>query len=282
MEKRPYTYVILRYRHDPIVGEFANVGVLLHEPKSGFIEAKTRHTIGRLSRIFPDVDTRLLTTTLKKIEQSALRFSRSERNSLLTSSNGAEAIAKTILPHDDSSFVWSSVGTGVTRDPRCTLDQLYSRFVAKYDEVARPHRDDAAVWKPVRDRLAELQLANRLEAKVIVSPVDRIEFEHAWKNGAWHCYQPLSFDLANEDSIKDKARKWAGQMLALKDSTEKFKTHFFVGLPSDENLLSAYQDAIGILKLSPSAPEVVEETHIEDFVRQIEIEILSHPELSTD
>ena len=25
-ERQPYTYVLLRYRHDPLAGEFANVG----------------------------------------------------------------------------------------------------------------------------------------------------------------------------------------------------------------------------------------------------------------
>ena len=32
MGRRPYTYVLLRYRHDPLAGEFANVGVVVHEP----------------------------------------------------------------------------------------------------------------------------------------------------------------------------------------------------------------------------------------------------------
>jgi hypothetical protein len=79
---------------------------------------------------------------------------------------------------------------------------------------------------PVRDRLAELKLADRLQPKTIASPFDRVEFDHAWKNGKWHCFQPLSFDLANEETIREKARRWAGQMLALKEATEPFKLYF--------------------------------------------------------
>lgn len=178
-----------------------------------------------------------------------------------------------MLPDDDSSFVWGPVGSGLTADPVGTLARLYERFVARYDERPRSHRDDAAVWRPVHDRLAELKLADRLQPKTIASPFDRVEFEHAWKNGAWHCFQPLSFDLANEENIREKARRWAGQMLALKEATELFKPYFLVGSPSNRALEDAYRAALNILKLSPFSPEVIEETRIEDLVGRIASEI---------
>ena len=117
------------------------------------------------------------------------------------------------------------------------------------------------------------KLADRLQRKKIASPIDSVEFDHAWKNGEWHCFQPLSFDLANEDNIRDKARRWAGQMLALKEPTEPFKPYFFVGSPSDQTLEDAYRAALKILKLSPCSPEVIEEAQIEDLVRRIVTEI---------
>jgi hypothetical protein len=104
-----------------------------------------------------------------------------------------------------------------------------------------------------------------------------VDFEHAWKNGEWHCYQPLSFDLANEENIRDKARRWAGHMLALKDASEPFRPYFFVGSPSDQSLARAYEAAISILKLSPGEPQVIEENRIDDLVHQIEDEIGSEP-----
>jgi len=51
----------------------------------------------------------------------------------------------------------------------------------------------------------ELKVASILEKKTIATSKDEVEFEHAWKNGNWHCYQPLSFDLATVDSIQEKA-----------------------------------------------------------------------------
>jgi hypothetical protein len=268
-----YSYVLLRYRHDPLAGEFANVGVIVHQPSSGFLDVKIRHSLGRLSAMFPDIDGEALRSSLRVIERELKRRAEAQGREVLTSLNDAGSFGRQVLPADDSSFVWGPVGSGLTADPVKTLAGLYERFVARYDERPRSHRDDAAVWRPVRDRLAELKLADRLQPKTITSPFDRVHFDHAWRNGEWHCFQPLSFDLANEENIREKARRWAGQMVALKETPEPFKPYFFVGSPSDRALEEAYRAALKILKLSPFSPEVIEESRIEDLIRRIAIEI---------
>ena len=269
----PFTYVVLRYRHDPLTAEFANVGVVVHQPALGFLNAKLRRTWGRISQIFPDVDGAALRSSLRDIERAIRRIGRSEAGDLLKSLTDAAAVARRVLPEDDTSFVWGPLGSGLTADPARTLEQLFDRFVARYDEPPRVRRDDEAVWRPVRERLAELHLADRLQPKKIESRIDAVEFQHAWKNGAWHCYQPLSFDLANEEGIREKARRWAGQMLALSNPIEPFRPYFFVGPPNNRDLATAYEAALEILKLSPGSPEVIEETEIDRLVRQIEAEL---------
>jgi hypothetical protein len=214
-----------------------------------------------------------LRSSLRDIERAVKRLARSEAGDLLTWLTDAGVLARRILPEDDTSFVWGPLGSGLSANPTKTLDQLFERFVARFDEQPRVRRDDDAVWRPVRDRLAELHLADRLQPKKIESRIDAVEFQHAWKNGAWHCYQPLSFDLANEEGIREKARRWAGQMLALSNPIEPFKPYFFVGRPDNRNLASAYGAALEILKLSPGSPEVIEETEIDRLLRQIEAEL---------
>lgn len=272
-----YTYVLLRYRHDPLVGEFANVGVLLQHAQTGILHAKFRKTIGRLARMFPNMDADLFRASLRKIDRAV-----TERNKiggdLLLKSGDAEASARRILPNDDSSFFWSDLGSGLTDNVSKTADQLYERFVAMYDEHPHSHRDDAAVWRPIREKLTEKNLIDKLQSKVIVSPVDKIEFEHAWKNGAWHCYLPLSFDLVSEDNIREKAARWTGHMHALKTASEDFKPYFLVGAPTDPKLRGAYLSAIGILKLSPQIPKIIEESQFDELVEDIEDRMRSSAE----
>lgn len=280
--ERAYTYVLLRYRHDPLAGEFANVGVVLHQPSTGFLDAKVRHTLGRLSKMFPDLDGDTLKSVLRGLERAIERLAKREGSDLLTSLKDAGAFARRVMPDDDTSFVWGPVGSGLTTNPSDMLARLYDRFIARYDEPHMRHRDDAAVWRPVRDRLAELDLADRLEHKIIVSPVDRVEFQNAWKNGAWHCYQPLSFDLVNGENIREKARRWAGHLLALSEPDEPFKPYFFVGSPSNDSLEAAYRDAIEILQLGPNEPVVIEETRMDDLIHLIQGQLRTAERSSPD
>lgn len=275
-DRTPYTYVLLRYRHDPLAGEFANVGVLLHDARARFLGVRVRRTLGRLSAMFPGLSGEALKNALRSVERGVRQLAKRDAGELLSSLGDAETFARRVLPAEDSSFVWSAVGSGVSFDPQVTLDKLYARFVSQYDEPTRANRDDAAVWKPVRDLLVERKIADRLQSITIKSDLDEVDFEHAWKNGAWHCYQPLSFDLASGESIREKASKWAGQLLALKDAHEAFRPHFVVGAPQNARLQNDFAKAVAILQLGPGKPEVVEEDDIAALVSRIESEMIAH------
>lgn len=277
-ERRPYTYVVLRYRHDPLAGEFANVGVVLHEPKSGFLGVRVRRTLGRLTSMFPGMNGEALKGALKAIERGVNQIAQQEASGLLSALSDASTFAARVLPVDNSSFVWGPIGSGIAADPNQALEKLFARFVSRYDEPAKARRDEAAVWKPVRDLLVEREIADRLQAVTIRSPLDHVEFEHAWKNGAWHCYQPVSFDLLSGESIREKANKWAGQLLALKDASEAFQPFFVVGAPSDPQLLGDYEKALAILRLGPGEPMVIPEAEVPALVDRIEDEIKAHEE----
>ncbi len=273
---KTYTYVLLRYRHDPLAGEVANVGVVVHCADMGFLGAKVRRTIGRLSKMFPDMEKAHLMSGLQAVERGVIRLREHNMTGMFVVDTDAATLARAALPDDDSSLIWSAMGSGITRDPQATLDKLYSRFVGLYDESARTGRDDAAVWQPVRERLAERNLAERLQPKVIVSPIDKVEFEHAWKNGAWHCYQPLSFDLASGDSIREKAARWSGHMTGLSRAPEQVRPHFIVGAPSNGALVDDYRRAIDLLRASALTPDVFEESQVDALIDLIQDEINTH------
>jgi hypothetical protein len=271
---KPYTYVLLRYRHDPLSGEMANVGVVLHA--RGFLDVKVRKTVGRLTKMFPDMEKSHLMGGLHAIERGISRLREQDLSGLIVAPGDAGLFAKRVLPDDDSSLIWGSIGSGITRDPAATLDKLYGRFVSLYDETTRSGRDDAAVWQPVRDKLIERHLADRLIPKTIVSPIDKVEFDHAWKNGAWHCYQPLSFDLASGDSIREKAARWSGHMTGLSKSREEVRPYFVVGAPADPALDDDYRRAIDLLRASAMAPAVYEESQVDTLIDHIADKIASH------
>ncbi|MGV2101280.1 DUF3037 domain-containing protein [Rhizobium sp. 21-4511-3d] len=271
MRREPYTYVILRYRHDPIAGEQINVGVVLFAPKSGFLGALFRKAYGRITKVFPDVNGAVLKHDLMQLERDFAKLSkRRETGDLLSNELTALSFAHRILPVDDSSLVWGDLSSGTTIDAGRTLEDLHSRFISQYDEQQVQRRADADIWKPFRDRLLERKIADLFQAKTISSPRNEVEFEHAWKNGKWHCIQPLSFDLTTEDGIQEKAARWVGMMVGLSKAEEKFKPYFLVGKPTDDKMLPAYERALAFLSDAPLEPEVIQETEMDHFADLLE------------
>ena len=90
-------------------------------------------------------------------------------------------------------------------------------------------------------------------------------------------YEPLSFDLADADGIKDKARRWRGHLSAVEDgATDDIELHFLVGKPGNKALLDAVESAIDILEGAPFHPTVFTESNIDDLIDEIEDDFRTH------
>ncbi len=284
MSKRPYSYTVLRYVHDVVTGEFVNVGLVLFAPPSDgqppVLRFEFKDRISRIRGMFPDVDRRAFLAAMQAIRRHA-KSVRSEvcRDDLFLSDLDAVAVAHKILPHDGSSLRWSSASAGVASDLEKVFLRATKRMLSTYDRTTSGGRTDEDVWRPVRQALVERKVDIEFEAKVIHGSVDTIEFRHSWKNGKIHAYEPLSFDLADADRIKDKARKWLGHLASVQiGSADEFQAYFIAGRPSKEALLPAYRTALEILRNAPSNPGVYEEAEIESLVNSIEDEFRHHNE----
>lgn len=277
-DRQPYTYTVLRYRHDPLAGEMINVGVVLHAPRSAFLGTAVRSTYGRLSKLYPDLEGGALTRILKRIQTNIKRFSESEIGGIFSSSATAHTFAKRVIDDPAGSYVWSDLKSGITKSPEQELARLYHRYIGRFEATTVSRRSDADVWRPARDKLVEREIANLFEKKTIRSNRDEVEFDNAWKNGIWHCLQPLSFDLADVESIQNKAARWVGHIVGLSTSEETFRPYFIVGKPSDIRLQSAFERAVAFLAEAPSEnmPRIVREEEIETFVQELETQVHSH------
>ncbi len=277
-EQRSYTYTTLRYVHDVRTGEFLNVGVVIHAASLGRLEFKTRKTFGRAKHMFPDLDGEAFRASMQAIDRALAAQGRQIAEAGLMAGDGnAVSVARKALPADDSTLQWSELGSGVTDDLTKALDRLYARMVTRYDTHTTRRRTDEDVWRPVREKLDQLEIAIPLEEKIVASATDEVSFKHAWKNGKWHAYEPLSLDLADADGIKDKARRWRGHLAAVADGArEDLKLHFIVGAPQNAALRPAYQNALTILRQADFSPSVYEDNQIDTLVAEIEDEVRAH------
>lgn len=281
MSRRPYNYTVLKYVHDVVTGEFVNVGLVFFAPRHGadapvvLYEFKDR--IQRLRPMFPNIDRTAFILSLSAIRSKAKSVTKAIQRDNMFAEGDALSLATSILARDGSSLQWSDIGTGIAKDLQKEFDRIVERMLSTYDRKTDARRDDEDVWRPVRQALNERNVAIALEPHIIRGSVDTVEFQHAWKNGKVHAYEPISFDLAEASRIKDKARRWRGNLDAAQDgASEDFRAHFIAGKPSNPNLMTAYYSALDIIRQSASSPEVYEESQIDSLVAKIEDEYLCH------
>ena len=273
-----YTYSVLRYVHDVTSGEFVNVGVALYAPQARYLSAMCRPTYGRLSKVFPGLNHEHFKALMRHIQNSfEVRGERLSSELQLTSPSGVLEIAQSVLPKDDSSLQWSPSGSGRTDDPAQALEKLFSRMVMRYEDKHISHgRTEDDVWRHFKRDLEERKVLQHFQPKMIAVQDDEIEFQHCWKNGKWHCLEPISFDLAAADSIRDKAHRWLGQMASVQGAADPFKLYLLVGAPQQDNLQPAFQSAMSILRKIPGEKEIVLENDALGLADRIAGEVAEH------
>jgi len=273
-----YRYVVLRYVHDTTTGEFINVGVALHAPEARYVGALCRSTYGRLNKVFPGVNGEHFKSLMRYIQGQFEQLGERLHNELELESHASVLdIAHAVLPGDDSSLQWSPVGAGRSADPAATLEKLFERMVMRYEERApRAPRDEDDVWRHFRRTLEAQQLLSYFEPHTIAVSDDELEFKHTWKNGVLHCLEPVSFDLASADSIREKARRWLGRITSVAGSSERFRMYFLVGEPQDEALEDAYESALSILNKVPVEKSIVREPQAAELGKALLAEVEKH------
>ncbi len=277
-----YSYIVLRYVHDVVSGECVNVGLVLVAPGQARLLARTRTTFGRIRQMFPDLHVPAFKEAMAAIGRGAdsVRL-RLEAGDLGTGSPNALLCGRMILPDDDSSLQWSEMGAGLSGDIDQTFADLYRRFVTRHDRAAPRRKQDEDIWRPLRLGLQQRGVDIPFERKIVTGKTDSIAFEHAWKNGRWHVYEPVSLDLADAEGIREKARRWRGHLSAVEDGLrEEVNLLLLLGRPGDESLLEAYRNGVDILRGSSCAPRIVEENELGHLLAEIEDDVRLHQSAS--
>ena len=274
--KTTYSTITLRYVHDVVTGEFINIGVVLYSPDQRFLEARFTTSYERLNAIFLKIDHLHYRALMRYMANRFEEIAADIRDGLHTPPVTAlSEIVRQVLPPDDSSLQWSDQGGGFTDEAAKTLDELYKRVVERYVAGAEQiSRNDEEIAKPFRARLG--RTVEKLAEKKIETKDYQYDFRFAWKNDIWHLYEPVSFDLVDPGSIREKANKWLGRGVALHDAKEKFKIHFLLGEPRQDETKKAFENAVHLLSKIPGQKELVREKEMESFAAHVAEEIGSH------
>jgi Protein of unknown function (DUF3037). len=274
--KTAYSFITLRYVHDVVTGEFANVGVVLYAPEQRYLEARFTTSYERLNALFVKIDHANYRNLIRYLSNRFVELASEVRDGLnLAPVQGIEELVRRVLPKDDSSLQWSAPGGGFSDNPAETVGQLYARLVERYSRTGEvSSRNDEDIARPFKARLKEA--AGKLQEKRITAVDYDYEFQYAWKNSIWHLYEPVSFDLMDPSSIVEKANRWLGRGVALHDSKERFKIHFLLGEPKQPGTEKAFESARHLLAKIPVQKELISEQDMDAFAANVAAEIVSH------
>ena len=278
MITEPYSYCFLRYHHEPLSGEFANIGVLVWAPKSNYLGFLGTDRYSRLSAFFHHFDhgdyrnlISRITTAFDKLSQELAESD--ARLPLEARYESAREVAIKVVPHDSAALQWSRSGGGLTESPASELEHLFEQHIqSHYSEITKERRDAKEVYRQVYERAFSTPSVSRVITEhEVKNEFTEHTFPQAWKNGIWNVYQTLSFDLVNPDQIRNKAHRWESLTRYVREG-EELNVTYLLGKPESRN-----QSAYGTAKklLANSQATLIEEDEIEDFARNLESKVMA-------
>ncbi|HJU40655.1 MAG TPA: DUF3037 domain-containing protein [Tahibacter sp.] len=142
MTKVGCQYSIIRFLPNAEAGEFANVGVLLSCPSTGFFKARllSPSATSRVLAFFDSLDARILRNVLTDVDKELARVGKLAADRYATQGSASvRRLFDDVVRPRESSLRFSPAGAVLSDDPATTLDELYHRLVAHEPAVVTSH-----------------------------------------------------------------------------------------------------------------------------------------------
>lgn len=270
---KTFEFQILRYQHDLVTEEFVNIGVVVFQPDDKFLSAEVLSTYSRISHFFSEANGIDLLRSLKQFKSNINHISK-QLGHLYQEHSNIESITSSILHIDNSSLYLTKPSKRLDINGDAAIDDLFNRFVTKYvDNYSIPH-DDKYVWKRVYKKYFDkYDVTKQLGNHSVTTSNDIIEFDKAWKNGIWNCYQTLSFDLKREEAIKNKVYKWSGILGELETTRESINLYLLTTNPKKKHLRKFISDKLSLNPTKNLKVNIVAEKDADNFAKQVKEEL---------
>lgn len=276
---RKYQYKILRYVHDHISNEFVNVGIVLYDPTTKFLCAKTISRYSRLSNFFLDVKGHEVISYLKAFVNNVNNVANSFNELFAHNYTDLDEVMSEVMRKDDFSIVYTETKYCIDVQPDIALEDAFNRYVNKYiNEVDREVQNDIKVWRKVYKKFFDkYKITDNLTTHTVRTSHDSIEFDKAWKNGHWNCFQSLSFNLKRSDAVKNKVYKWSGILGELETSDQDIHLYLLTSIPhADKKLNKFISDSLTKHESQSLKVTLVHEEEAENLAKKVKLQMDNH------
>lgn len=241
---KTYQYQLIHYIHDHFTGEFIIMGVIMYSPETKFLDCKVATRYQRLNDFFPSANGKFTRRILLNIQQQVKKAADTMQE-LFAPSEHLSVITQKILPNDNSAIRLSEVKTAIDIDMEAALNYLFYEMVEKSTAAIadKASLNDEEVWKTkYKEYFDKYGISGALTKHTVDTPTDEFNFDMAWENEVWHCYEPVSFYLVSKDAIKDKVYRWAGKVKGMQATKEKVHLTLLASLNPEHSDLKGFID----------------------------------------
>jgi len=280
MSKHAYSYCFLRYHHDPISGEFGNVGVLLWAPGIQFLGFRGCKKFRRLSQFFGKFASDDFPNLIKRLETNFSKLAKEYADQaylpeVIQEPKSARDLALMIIPEDDGAIRWSPSQGGLSENPEKELDSIFQLLISSKNESSVTSRsDDKAIFdKLYKKAFSQDEVKPFIHSHLVKAQLATHEFAQAWKNGVWNVYEPLSFDYTDAERIDIKAFRWDSMTRHLMESVPPPNIHLLLGKAKDEH--QRHYDKAKDILWSSRKVTLIEEDEADDFAEDLKSKILA-------
>ncbi len=211
MNRLACQYTIIRFLPYAETGEFANVGIVLACPETGFLDARLMPTkkTGRITGFFEQLDKQIYRDTLKYLDDELQRVRQMVRDA----------------GHRDGGVLVKQMFAGLTRpreallrfgeirvvlaeDPTVTLDKLFARFVER--DFANKQYHDKLLERGVREVLVRANLREYFKPAEVGSESLHIQvpFVHIRDGRPTHAIKPLDLGKDEANQVYEHGGHW--------------------------------------------------------------------------
>ena len=274
MDQPHYSASYLRYVHDPVTGEFANVGVLVWAPLSRelhFVGTAKTQRLARFFHNFGDEDHQnVIGYAQKEFAKLADKLRKQSELPFDLSASRARDLGLLVIPFDDATYQWSPSFGGYAVDAKAIAEEIFQEAIGVHQKKAAgaARRSEQVIYKEHYQATFESERVKPfIHPHRVVAPRVAYDFPRAYQNGVWNCFEIVSLDYQNAETIEKRGLEWESRVRHLQDSSEKAQIHLLLGKPS-EGMLSEYVKAKDLMGSSGLA-EIVEEDQAADFCKEL-------------
>ena len=276
---KSYQYQVIQYVHDHFTGEYVNVGIVVYSPENRFLACRITNKYQRITSMFSEANGIWILKVLRDFE-SKLNQTAKKLSELFQPSEKIENVTGNIIPNDDTAIRFSESHTGVDIDFNAALEDLFNSLVEKYiHDLKKDTELDEDVWKKKYKKYFEqYNLINNLTEYKVETSNDVFSFNKAWKNEVWHCYEPLSFVVKREETVKKKVYRWAGKIQGLQKAEEPLHITLMTSFSPDHKRMLSFVEDYLLKESSNLQIEIVTDDQAELLAKKVSDDMKAHNE----